>query len=72
MSFGLLNALISFQSYIHKMLAKKLDVFIIDYLDNIPIYTEDKSQGHKEAIQWVLNFLKRYSLFANLKKSWVY
>ena len=50
MPFGLSNALISFQGYFNKILAKKLDVFVIIYLDNILIYTEDKGQGHVEAV----------------------
>ena len=31
MSFGLSNALASFQGYINKILAKKLDTFVIVY-----------------------------------------
>ena len=41
MFFGLSNTLASFQGYINKILAKKLDIFVIVYLDNIFIYTED-------------------------------
>ena len=41
MSFGLSNALASFQDYINKILAKKINIFIIVYLDNIFIYTKD-------------------------------
>ena len=68
MPFGLSNAPASLQGYINKILAKKLDVFVIVYLDNILIYTEDKSQGHLEVILWVLDLLRKNSLFANLKK----
>ena len=50
MSFGLSNALASFYSYINKILATKLDVFVIVYLNNILIYTEDKGQGHVKSI----------------------
>lgn len=39
--FGLSNTPASFQSYINKILAKKLDVFIIIYLDDILIYTNN-------------------------------
>ena len=41
MSFGLSNALASFQGYVNKILAKKLDVFLIAYLDDILIYIKD-------------------------------
>ena len=50
MFFRLLNALASFQSYIIKILAKKLDIFIFVYFDDILIYTKDKRQGHVNII----------------------
>ena len=50
MPFGLSNAPASFHGYINKILAEKLDVFVIVYLDDILIYTEDKSQGHVETV----------------------
>ena len=70
MPFGLSNAPASFQGYINKILAKKLNVFVIVYMDDILIYTEDECQGHMEAMQWVLDLLRKNSLFANLKKCW--
>ena len=50
MPFGLSNAPASFQGYINKILAEKLDIFVIVYLDDILIYTEDQSQGHVEVV----------------------
>ncbi len=41
MPFGLSNAPASFKRYINKILAEKLDIFLIEYLDDILIYTED-------------------------------
>ena len=41
MLFGLFNAPASFQGYINKILAKYLDIFVILYLDNILVYTEN-------------------------------
>ena len=41
MLFGLSNAFASFQGYINKILAKKLNIFIIVYLNNIFIYIKD-------------------------------
>lgn len=58
MSFGLSNTLTSFQGYINNVLAKKLDIFMIIYLDNIMIYT----------IWYILNQLKKYLMYAYLKK----
>ena len=42
MLVGLSNAPPSFRSYINKILAQKIDVFVIFYLDDISIYTEDE------------------------------
>ena len=70
MPFRLPNALASFQGYINKILAKKLDVFVIVYLDDILIYNENKGEGHVKAVQWVLDLLRKNGLFANLKKYW--
>ena len=50
MPFGLSNAPASFQGYINKILAKKLNVFIIVYLNDIFIYTKDKGQSHIKTI----------------------
>ena len=41
MLFGLFNAPATFQKYINKILAQKLDVFVIVYLDNILIYIKN-------------------------------
>ena len=41
MLFGLFNPLATFQGYINKILAEKLDIFVIAHLDEIPIYIED-------------------------------
>ena len=68
MLFGLSNSLAIFQRYINKILAKKLDIFIILYLDNILIYTKDLSQPHVKVVCWVLDQLQKYLLFVNLKK----
>ena len=51
MPFGLSNAPASFQGFINKILTKKLDIFVIVYLDNIFIYTEDPGQAHVDAVQ---------------------
>ena len=40
MSFGLSNTPATFQGYVNKILAEKLDIFIIVYLDDILIYTK--------------------------------
>ena len=72
MPFGLSNVPASFQGYINKILAKKLDIFVIVYLDDIFIYTKNPGQGHIEAVRLVLDILRRHRLFANLKKCQFY
>ena len=67
MPFRLTNAPASFQGYINK-LAKKLDIFVIIYLDDFLIYTDDDGDGYIAAVWWVLEQLRKFSLYANLKK----
>ena len=67
MPFRLSNAPASFQGYINKILAEKLNVFVIVYLDDILIYTKDTSQAHVNTVRWVLNKLKRHGFVVNLK-----
>ena len=50
MPFGLIKAPASFQGYINKILAEKLDIFIIVYLDDILIYIEDDGDGFVTAV----------------------
>ena len=38
------------------------------YLDDIFIYTDDDGDGHITAVRWVLKQLRKFSLYANLKK----
>ncbi len=41
---------------------------MIVYLDNILIYTASKGKEYVQAIQWVLDQLQKYSLYAKFKK----
>ena len=50
MSFDLSNALATFQGYVNKILVEKLDVFVIVYLNDIFIYTEDLGQAHVKTV----------------------
>ena len=50
MPFRLSNASASFQNYINKILAKKLDIFVIVYLNDILIYTKDPGQVYVNAV----------------------
>ena len=51
MPFGLFNALASFQSYINKILTKKLDIFVIVNLDDILNYIENSGQSHLKNVR---------------------
>ncbi len=51
MPFGLTNIPATFQGYINKILAEKLDVFVIVYLDDILIYTESEGKEHVQAVR---------------------
>ena len=68
MLFGLSNIPACFQGYINKILTKKLDIFILVYLNNILIYIEDLKQPHIKAIQLILEQLQKHGLYVNLKK----
>lgn len=68
MPFILSNAPTIFQGYINKIFTKNLNIFIIVYLDNILIYTENPSQPHVKTVLLVLKNLQKHSLFTNLKK----
>ena len=37
------------------------------YLDNILIYTKNLNEPHIDAVQWILEKLQKYGLYANLK-----
>ena len=67
-SFGLSNAQASFRGYINKILAKKLNVFVIVYLDDILIYTKNADQPHVDTVSWILSKLRKHGFFTNLKK----
>ncbi len=68
MPFWLTNTPATCQGYINKILAEKLNVFIIVYLDDILIYIENENEEHVQAVRWVLDQLRKHSLYANLKK----
>ena len=63
-----MNALANFRGYINKILTKKLDIFVIVYLDDILIYADNNEDSHVAAIQRILEQLRKFLLFANLKK----
>lgn len=67
MPFGLTNAPATFQAYISKALSGLVDVFCVVYLDDILIYS-DSEEEHLQHLREVLERLRRFALYANLKK----
>ena len=67
MPFGLANAPATFQSYINKALASLVDVCVIVYIDDILIYSMLEKDYIRD-IRIVLERLRKYQLFINLKK----
>ena len=67
MSFELKNASTIFQSYIYLTLREYLNIFCIVYLNDILIYSDDKST-HEKHVRLILEKLRKSKLFANLKK----
>ena len=50
MLISFFNTLVNFQKYVNKILAKKFDIFVIVYLDDILIYTENPDQFYIKII----------------------
>jgi hypothetical protein len=56
MLFGLTNALATCQALVNDVLREHLDIFVIAYLDDILIYSQNKKE-HKEHIRTILKLL---------------
>ena len=67
MSFDLTNAPITFQIYINKALRGLVDVICVIYLNDILIFNEDSTK-HRRHVQQVLERLRDFELYVNLKK----
>ena len=67
MPFGLANAPATFQAYINKALRGLIDVTCVVYLDDILIYSSDPAE-HWRHVRQVLQRLKEFQLYVNLKK----
>ncbi len=67
MSFKFANAFVTFQSYINFALRKFLNVFVIIYLNNILIYSQNEEK-HINHVRFMLKRLRKYKFFAKLNK----
>ena len=68
MSFKLINALTTFQTYINNVLEEHLDVFVMIYLNDILVYSKNEAD-HKVHVRKILTALKKVDLQIKLKKS---
>ena len=71
MPFGLCNAPAAFQSFINQVLFSLIDVCIVVYLDDILIYSKNKSD-HGKHLQQLFSKLKDNNLFCKLSKCLFY
>lgn len=67
MPFGLTNAPSAFQHYVNDILHEHLDKFVIAYLDDILIYSNDEVQ-HRDHVFTVLGLLRKHNLYAKATK----
>ena len=67
MPFGLANAPATFQAYINRALIGLVDVTCVVYLDDILIYSAEPAE-HWQHVKQVLERLRQFQLYANLKK----
>lgn len=57
MLFGFFNTLAIFKGNVNIILAKKFDIFIIIYLNNILIYIKELDENYIDMIQWIFKNL---------------
>jgi hypothetical protein len=67
MPFGLCNAPATFQSLMQYILAEKLNKFVVVFIDDILIFSRSKEE-HLMHVEWVLQQLKKWKLYAAAKK----
>jgi hypothetical protein len=65
--FGLCNAPAAFQHLMNDVLREYLDVFVVIYLDDVLIYSENASE-HKRHVRMVLEKLRQAGLYAKPEK----
>ena len=69
--FGLANAPATFQAYINRALIGLVDVICVVYLDDILIYSAEPAD-HWKHVKQVLERLRQFQLYTNLKKCQFY
>ncbi len=64
---GLTNAPAAFQRFVNEVFADLLDVYVIVYLDDVLIYSDDP-ESHRDHVREVLRRLRLHGLFCNPAK----
>jgi len=67
MPFGLSNALLVFQHFMNKIFFDILDIYVVIYLDDILIYS-DNLEDHKRHMKEILKRLRDNRLYASPTK----
>ena len=67
MPFGLTNAHATFMSMMNSVLSKFLDKFVLVFIDDILIYSNNEKE-HKEHLWMVLQNLREHQLYTKLSK----
>jgi len=67
MPFSLTNALTAFQQFMNNIFSDLLDVFVVIYLDNILIHSNNISEHHWH-VKEVLKYLYKAGLYAKAEK----
>ena len=65
--FNFTNAFATFQNFVNKLFAKRFDLCVIIYLNDIVIYFVNREQ-HIENVKWILQRLKNNKFFINNDK----
>ena len=71
MFFELINAFITFQAYINKILFELIDIIFVVYLNNILIYFKNRDLRVKHVKQ-ILNHFRKYDLYVKLNKCGIF
>jgi hypothetical protein len=67
MTFGLTNAPVTFQAYMDDCLPPCMDEFVVCYLNDILIDSEDPAH-HEDHVTEVLEKLRKYGLYCKAEK----
>jgi transposase InsO family protein len=67
MPFGLTNAPATCQELVNNVLREHLDIFVIAYLDDILIYSQNEKE-HKKHVRTILRLLQRHNLLVDPDK----